>query len=566
MGLCWRRRDTLLYCVNKMALLQHHRRLLSLLCVFLLIGLCRVDARSSQISDLKTKISGVEELLDEFRKELQQEQEYSRVRASDVTDSCVGDYDAAAKCIIRTRLSIEQGATLLRTPDRAYTWRDCLHACCAQPHCTVAVVQEDPSQAGESICYLFNCTSRGRNVCSFAPQEGFSSYTRVNINTTRGHLPALTGSTSRRPGEDEEDAREIDEPPRSDAGQDVVILLPTDWAVLDGRDSVDDHGISLYEWTLVRGDTAINMKVTHPGLLKVSDLQEGVYMFQLTVTDTVGQKSSDNVSVTVLAPKHEPEVCTGRCSSYQFKCDDGCCIDITYACDGKQHCPDRSDEDFCPNFDGSRKSVSHSMDMPGPRRLVTQTNTEEQTGQRKTVESIVPAQDRSKTLPAINQQNTANSQDPCYSAPVVGPCKGTFPRWYYDRDAGECKHFLYGGCQGNHNNFLQESDCVTKCIQKSPSFKPATVAPPVTKQTEIAAPKVSQSQTESEKAISKPVLRGGHPAPESGAILPLAMGILITALLLLMIGCRLKLVRHKMKKARPLTTEESDYLINGMYL
>lgn len=54
--------------------------------------------------------------------------------------------------------------------------------------------------------------------------------------------------------------------------------------------------------------------------------------------------------------------------------------------------------------------------------------------------------------------------------------------------------------------------------------------------------------------------------PPPGAILPLALGLIITALLLLMIGCRLRLVRHKLKKARPLTTEESDYLINGMYL
>lgn len=85
---------------------------------------------------------------------------------------------------------------------------------------------------------------------------------------------------------------------------------------------------------------------------------------------------------------------------------------------------------------------------------------------------------------------------------------------------------------------------------------------------------------------------GGHPVPETGqnqprksclflsvsycprvlcfcptgAILPLALGLIITALLLLMIGCRLRLVRHKLKKARPLNTEESDYLINGMYL
>lgn len=49
------------------------------------------------------------------------------------------------------------------------------------------------------------------------------------------------------------------------------------------------------------------LQVTHPGLLKVSGLQEGVYTFQVTVTDTAGQKSSDNVSVTVLAPKHQAE-------------------------------------------------------------------------------------------------------------------------------------------------------------------------------------------------------------------------------------------------------------------
>lgn len=58
------------------------------------------------------------------------------------------------------------------------------------------------------------------------------------------------------------DVADVDEPPRSDAGQDVVIQLPTDWAVLDGRDSVDDHGIRRYEWSLIKGDTAINMKVS----------------------------------------------------------------------------------------------------------------------------------------------------------------------------------------------------------------------------------------------------------------------------------------------------------------
>ncbi|KAG8011388.1 Low-density lipoprotein receptor-related protein 11 [Nibea albiflora] len=556
-----------------MALPQHPRLLLA--CVVLLSAVQQhVDSRSSPISDLKSKISGVEELLEEFRQQLQQDQAY---KVGDVIDSCVDDFNPLGERIIRTQASIEQGATFLLVPERVYTWKDCLHACCSHPHCTVAVVREVPRQPGGSLsCYLFNCTYRNKNVCSFAPQQTFTTYSRTT-NTTQGHLPVSPAGSARRPGEgraEEDDTQEVDEPPRSDAGQDVVIQLPTDWAVLDGRDSVDDHRINHYEWTLVRGDTAINMKATHPGLLKISGLQEGVYTFQMTVTDTAGQKSSDNVSVTVLAPKHQAEVCTGHCSNYQFKCDDGCCIDITYACDGKQHCPDRSDEDFCPNFDSSRKSVTHPADLPSARQPVAQTedagdDSMLQTVPRKTTENIVPPKDSSKVTPpqSPSQQETPVSQDPCAAAPVVGPCKGTFPRWYYDQNAGECKHFLYGGCQGNHNNFLQESDCVSECIQKSPAFKPATVAPPVTKQTEIAAPKVSQSQTESDVPISKPFpVMGGHPVPESGAILPLALGLIITALLLLMIGCRLRLVRHKLKKARPLTTEESDYLINGMYL
>lgn len=573
-----------------MAVAQHHR-----LIAFALL-LCLVNSiytRSSQISDLKSKISGVEELLEEFRKQLQQDQAYPE--EMDVVDVCLGDFSAVDEHIIRARASIEQGATFLSAPDRVYSWKDCLHACCSDPHCTVAVVQGDLRQSDESLsCYLFNCTYKNKNVCSFAPQQGFGTYSRAP-NTT-GHLISLSGHrdgskmvTSDRKLEekstidDDNLMQEVDEPPRSDAGQDVVIQLPTDWAILDGRDSVDDHEVSRYEWTLLRGDSAINMRVTHPGLLKISDLQQGAYTFQMTVTDTAGQKSSDNVTVTVLAPEHKKEVCTGRCTHYQFNCDDGCCIDISYACDGKQQCPDRSDEAFCHNFDSNRKTVTHTggvLSRPG----VAQTEGGEDrsmvpTSPRKSMEEpprplhSEPG-DRSKLLTPAGQTQGRSQQGspisqvgPCALPPVVGPCKGTFPRWFYDAGAGECKHFIYGGCKGNHNNFLQETDCINECLQKSLDVKPTTVTPAPSKHTEtVVVPKIV-SKPESEVPVSKPyTVMGGHPTPASGAILPLAFGLIITALLLLMIGCRLRLVRHKLKKARPLTTEESDYLINGMYL
>jgi len=38
--------------------------------------------------------------------------------------------------------------------------------------------------------------------------------------------------------------------------------------------------------------------------------------------------------------------------------------------------------------------------------------------------------------------------DACYLIPDAGPCKGSFPRYYYDQDTGKCKEFLWGGCDG----------------------------------------------------------------------------------------------------------------------
>uniref|UniRef100_A0A8C8G4U8 MANSC domain-containing protein n=1 Tax=Oncorhynchus tshawytscha TaxID=74940 RepID=A0A8C8G4U8_ONCTS len=255
-------------CVNIMALAQHHRLIT---CVLLFCIVTSIQTQFSQTLDLKPKISGMEELLEEFRKQLQQDQKYTR-EEEEVVDVCLADFNAVEEHIIRATASIEQGATFLSAPDRVYSWKDCLHACCADPHCTVAVVQEDMRQSDDSLsCYLFSCTYRNKNVCSFAAQAGFSTYSRAH-NTT-GHLISSSGNGDvnklvnliRRPEEnprvdDGTQMPDMDEPPRSNAGQDVVIQLPTDCAVLDGRDSVADHGVTRYEWALVKGEPAINMK------------------------------------------------------------------------------------------------------------------------------------------------------------------------------------------------------------------------------------------------------------------------------------------------------------------
>uniref|UniRef100_A0A672R8R8 Low density lipoprotein receptor-related protein 11 n=1 Tax=Sinocyclocheilus grahami TaxID=75366 RepID=A0A672R8R8_SINGR len=123
-----------------------------------------MSTRSSSTSDLKSRISGVEELLEEFRKQLQQDESDSREDEED-GDRCISGFKAAEERIIRASASIEQGAAFLSAPQRVFSWRDCAHACCSHPHCTAAIIQEDLKQPDDSLrCYLFNCTYRGRNI------------------------------------------------------------------------------------------------------------------------------------------------------------------------------------------------------------------------------------------------------------------------------------------------------------------------------------------------------------------------------------------------------------------
>ncbi|XP_077005345.1 low-density lipoprotein receptor-related protein 11 isoform X2 [Tamandua tetradactyla] len=298
-----------------------------------------------------------------------------------------GGYRVLPGAIIRPKDSLAAGAHFLRAPAGVRDGRQCAAACCSEPRCSVAVLGLPESPAAELVCYLFDCTARGRSVCTFAPHRSYTSYSLSR--TSPGALehpdasPDLDAAQASRPPEN-------DEPPRSQAGQDVALHLPTDGLVLDGRTSSDDHAIVQYEWTLLQGDPSVDMEVPQSGMLKLSHLREGVYTFQLTVTDTAGQRSSDNVSVTVL------------------------------------------------------------------------------------------------------------------------PVAGSLPD----------SHSSGKNRKGENYIFKSMSD------------------------------------------------RGGveHPAPETGAVLPLALGLAITALLLLMVACRLRLVKQKLKKARPITSEESDYLINGMYL
>lgn len=46
----------------------------------------------------------------------------------------------------------------------------------------------------------------------------------------------------------------------------------------------------------------------------------------------------------------------------------------------------------------------------------------------------------------------------------IGPCKGKFVRFGFDRATGNCSEFVYGGCQGNDNKFQTMESCREECL------------------------------------------------------------------------------------------------------
>ena len=55
------------------------------------------------------------------------------------------------------------------------------------------------------------------------------------------------------------------------------------------------------------------------------------------------------------------------------------------------------------------------------------------------------------------------SSDVCQLPKVVGRCRAAKRRVYFDSRSGTCKSFIYGGCDGNLNNFQDMESCELKC-------------------------------------------------------------------------------------------------------
>ena len=75
-------------------------------------------------------------------------------------------------------------------------------------------------------------------------------------------------------------------PPFASAVSPVIIYLPTNTVYLNGVNSYDpDHDIISYSWTKISGPSSFNITNSNAAQPQVTNLVEGVYLFELKVTD-----------------------------------------------------------------------------------------------------------------------------------------------------------------------------------------------------------------------------------------------------------------------------------------
>ena len=77
--------------------------------------------------------------------------------------------------------------------------------------------------------------------------------------------------------------------PIANAGKDTTIVLPVNTVNLDGSASLDPDGsITGYIWKNISGPSQYNLVNAGTSTTTVNNLVQGIYEFQLTVTDNNG--------------------------------------------------------------------------------------------------------------------------------------------------------------------------------------------------------------------------------------------------------------------------------------
>jgi len=147
--------------------------------------------------------------------------------------------------------------------------------------------------------------------------------------------------------------------PVANAGIDITTFLPVGPIFLNGSASDADNNIVSVLWTKVSGPSSFSFDNATAAQTYVRNLVQGVYQFELKVTDKTRLVDRDTIQVTVNASSIQPPPCTTNCGRIVFVSDrDGNNEIYTCTADGSNITrltnDDAADEDPAWSPDGTR--------------------------------------------------------------------------------------------------------------------------------------------------------------------------------------------------------------------
>ncbi|KAM7396048.1 hypothetical protein PAMA_007363 [Pampus argenteus] len=372
--------------------------------------------------------------------------------------------------------AVKEGAVLLSTA-HAPSAGACQLACCEDPSCNLVLLE--PRSAGAAAdsrtCVLFNCIHRNRFVCRFVNKVGYLTYIRQSVYLAHLAGPQAAGGQA---------------PPIANAGRDVVVQ-PGQTVTLNGIESLslDGADITDYRWSLQSGDTSITIEKTDlSDQVRLSNLQPGLYVLQLTVTDSNNQSHDAKVTVLVLSPELSSKYClapekVGPCRAafprWRYDAEKGKCVEFVFGGCKSNNNNFLSKDECMSACRGVTATSERSIPLPaaevcGSVCLPDQLACSSSCCLDRSLEcdGVTHCSDGSdenqcsklnQTFSRLLSIDVNQRKARCTEPPRTGPCRASHTRWYYDPLNRQCFRFTFGGCDGNDNNFEATDKCSETC-------------------------------------------------------------------------------------------------------
>ncbi|XP_069773206.1 kunitz-type protease inhibitor 1-like [Narcine bancroftii] len=394
---------------------------------------------------------------------------------------CLSRYELGREdFVLDTDTSVSAGATFLSSPNVSRA-RDCVRMCCRDHECNVVLLEDlsapsSPNPLLRTIrgCFLFNCLYNRAYVCRFFRREGFSNFILKDVY--KEYLKPRSPGTG-------------DKLPVARAGRDRTVQ-PNEEVILSGLESRDDYNIVRFKWDLLKGDPSVKLTETkNRDEMLASNLKVGVYVFQLTVTDTANQLTTDNMTVTVLSSQQSDEYCNvaykvGPCRGafprWYYDSQDKSCKAFIYggckanknnfvgqkecqqACGGVKVGTKHSSRSGLPNANCSGECSEQQFKCSD--NCCIDGNLEcDGTSHCKDKSDETGCEHISKRFSRLLDIDIPKEKARCVYPPVTGPCRADFSLFYYNPVKRSCERFTFGGCEGNENRFEEEDKCMEAC-------------------------------------------------------------------------------------------------------